>query len=81
MNPSETLLVAVRASLRASRLRLRMSQADVAKRLGCSRKRVSEFELGLASPSFDFVLDYVNLVGGQFNYQEPDGDHLDFVSL
>jgi len=56
-----------------------MSQADVAALMGCSRKRVSEFELGLASPSFEFVEGYATLLGARLAYKAADGDHLDFV--
>ncbi|NTF16819.1 helix-turn-helix domain-containing protein [Agrobacterium rubi] len=56
-----------------------MSQKEVAERLGCSRKCVSEFETGLTSPSFGFVVAYVDLVGARLVYTGPEGDHLDFV--
>lgn len=74
------LLVEIRQSLREERIRRRLSQTDVSSLLGCSRKRVSEFELGLASPSFDFVLEYSSLFGAGLVFTIPDGDHMDFVS-
>lgn len=77
---ADGLLIEIRRSLRDERIRRRMSQAEVASLMGCSRKRVSEFELGLASPSFDFVEGYVALLGAGLDYRVPDGDHLDFVA-
>lgn len=74
------LLVEIRRSLREERLRRRMSQEDAASLMGCSRKRVSEFELGLASPSFDFVMEYSELLGAGLVFKMAEGDHQDFVS-
>jgi transcriptional regulator with XRE-family HTH domain len=45
----------VRSVLREQRLRARRSQADVARAVASSRKRVSDFELGLVDPGFGFV--------------------------
>jgi transcriptional regulator with XRE-family HTH domain len=46
---------AVRSVLREQRLRARRSQADVARAVSSSRKRISDFELGLGDPGFGFV--------------------------
>lgn len=78
MAPAERK-IEIRSTLRCERIRLRMSQKEVAERLGCSRKCVSEFETGLTSPSFGFVVAYVDLVGARLVYTGPEGDHLDFV--
>jgi Predicted transcriptional regulator len=72
------LLVEIRLELRQERIRRRMSQSDVATRLGCSRKRIAEFELGLVSPPFEFVERYVGLLGGCLSFRPPEGDHVDF---
>lgn len=55
-----------------------MSQADVASLMGCSRKRVSEFELGLVDASFEFVASYCALLGASVEFIAPMGDHVDY---
>lgn len=55
-----------------------MSQAEAASRVGCSRKRISEFELGLAEPSFVFVASYCAVLGAVLEFVPPEGDHMDF---
>jgi transcriptional regulator with XRE-family HTH domain len=57
-----------------------MSQHEVAARLGCSRKRVSEFELGLADASFEFVASYCVLLGASIGFVPFQGDHVDYVA-
>jgi transcriptional regulator with XRE-family HTH domain len=56
-----------------------MSQAEVASILGCSRKRVSEFELGLVDASFEFVASYCALLGASVGFVPPVGDHTDYA--
>jgi transcriptional regulator with XRE-family HTH domain len=56
-----------------------MSQADVASLMGCSRKRVSEFELGLVDASFEFVASYCALFGASVGFVPPQGDHMDYA--
>lgn len=74
------LLIEIRQNLRDERIRRRMSQADVASLLGCSRKRVSEFELGLVEASFEFVASYCALLGASIGFIPPLGDHVDYAS-
>lgn len=50
-----------------------MSQGKVARLLGCSRKRISEFELGQAEPGFAFVIAYAALMDIGFDVRCPDG--------
>jgi Predicted transcriptional regulators len=57
-----------------------MSQAEVASRIGCSRKRVSEFELTQVDPSFEFVAAYCSLLGASIEFRPPAGDHVDFAT-
>lgn len=73
------LLIEIKQNLRDERIRRRMSQADAASLLGCSRKRVSEFELGLADTSFEFVASYCELLGASIEFIPPLGDHVDYT--
>lgn len=72
------LLIEIRQNLRDERIRRRMSQLEVASLMGCSRKRVSEFELGLVDASFDFVAGYCALLGASVEFIAPTGDHVDY---
>ena len=72
------LLIEIRTALREERIRRRMSQAEVASLMGCSRKRISEFELGLASPSFVFVAGYARILDATVSFLPKEGDYSDF---
>lgn len=81
MDRSETrpygLLIEIRQNLRDERIRRRMSQSEVASLMDCSRKRVSEFELGLVDASFEFVVAYCALLGASVEFIAPTGDFVD----
>jgi transcriptional regulator with XRE-family HTH domain len=79
--PETSLLIEIREALREERIRRRMSQADAASLLGCSRKRILEFELGLVSPSFAFVTGYARILGAGVSFVPGEGDHVDFKDL
>lgn len=77
MDKDTDLLVAVRTALRLERLRRRMSQSEVAVVLGCSRKRLSEFELGQTDPGFSFVFSYATLLGFNIRIDPPENDFVE----
>ena len=70
----------IRGTLRLERIRLRMTQAEAAARLGCSRKRICEFELGLTDPALSFVLSYAQVLGRDLNLGERPEPSTDFVT-
>jgi transcriptional regulator with XRE-family HTH domain len=55
-----------------------MSQEEVGSLLGCSRKRISEFELGIADVSFKFVESYCSILGAAIEFVPSGGDSVDF---
>lgn len=62
---------ALRAVLREQRIRARRSQGDVARSLSCSRKRVSDFELGLCDPGLGFVDRLARELGVSLSFVAP----------
>lgn len=64
-------LAAVRSALREQRIRARRSQADVARAVKCSRKRISDFELGLVDPGFNFVVGLAMELGFDLSVRCP----------
>lgn len=62
----------LRAALREQRIRARRSQADVARSISCSRKRVSDFELGLCDPGLRFVDRLARELGVSLSFVPPD---------
>lgn len=61
----------VRSVLREQRLRARRSQTDVAIAVASSRKRVSDFELGLVDPGFGFVAALAAELGVPLSISTP----------
>jgi HTH-type transcriptional regulator/antitoxin HipB len=51
------------AAVRGHRLDLRLSQSELARRCGVSRKWISQFETGKASAEFGLVLRVIDEVG------------------
>lgn len=68
---AEALVARARAVLREQRIRARRSQHDVALAVSSSRKRVSDFELGLADPGFGFVVALAMELGVTLSISGP----------
>ena len=60
----------IRAKVLAKRLEIGLSQSEVARRAGVSRKWVSEFERGKAKAEFGLVMRLVDTLGLEMHLED-----------
>jgi HTH-type transcriptional regulator / antitoxin HipB len=66
----------VSASVRGRRLELGLSQSELARRCGVSRKWISQFEAGKASAEFALVLRVIDEVGLTIELTDTGGSEV-----
>lgn len=69
-------------AVRGRRLELRMSQNELARRAGVSRKWVNEFEAGKPAAELHLVIRVLDAIGFRLALDDrPDPDHGDGIDL
>lgn len=48
--------------IKAHRIKMGLTQADVAKKLGISQQAYSRYELGMREPGFDFIIEIAKIL-------------------
>lgn len=67
--------------LRQLRQDARLTQADLAAKLGCSKKKIANVETGVRRPSFELLGHWADACGRHFAYAFLDGRHEPVESL